>query len=335
LFAALGAGQDRLVAAPFGPGVVFLNVLAEQLGLPVPVVPTLVVAGALAAAGRLPGTLVFALSLLACLIGDGSWYVAGRRYGGRVMKLLCRISLTPDVCVNDTQAIFERYGPAALVVAKFVPGLSLVAPPLAGAMRMSLLRFALFSLLGSALWVGAALAAGALLRRQIEQLLPRLAGIGGTALLLLLVLLGAYVAFKWWERRRFYAALELARIEVAELHERLNCAPAPLIVDVRNATAQSLERRRIPGALHVPLTDIERQLANLPREREIIFYCTCPNEASAAQAARLLQNLGFARVRPLRGGLDAWIAAGYAIEELTPDLPENAQPRPPNPAAGG
>jgi membrane protein DedA with SNARE-associated domain/rhodanese-related sulfurtransferase len=326
LFAAAAAAQDRPVNAPFGPAVVFLNVLLAQLGVPVPVVPTLVVAGALAAAGRLPATLLFVLILIACLIGDGSWYLAGRRYGGRVMKLLCRISLTPDVCVNDTQAVFERYGAKALIIAKFVPGLSMVAPPLAGATHMNGARFVLCSLLGSALWGGAALGAGALLRRQIEQLLPRLAGIGGAAGVLLALLLIGYVLFKWWERRRFYAALELARIEVAELHERLHALPAPLIVDVRTATAQSLERRRIPGALHVPLTDIERHLGALPREREIIFYCTCPNEASAAQAARRLKQLGFARVRPLRGGLEAWIAAGYAIEELTPTPAAHAPP---------
>lgn len=303
------------MVAPFGLGFLFLNVLLEQLGLPIPALPTLLVAGALAAGGRLPALGVISASVAGCLLGDLCWYAAGRVYGGRVMKLLCRISLTPDVCVSQTQSSFERWGAAALVIAKFVPGLSMVAPPLAGATRMHVVRFAALSLLGATLWVGVALLGGVLLRPQVERLLPRLAGIGGEAAALIALLLAAYIAFKWWERRRFYAALEVARIGVEELHRRLAGEDPPIVVDVRTATAQGFERRRIPGALHVPLLEVERHVAELPREREIVFYCACPNEASAAQAARLLLTQGFARVRPLHGGLDAWIAAGFAVEE--------------------
>jgi membrane protein DedA with SNARE-associated domain/rhodanese-related sulfurtransferase len=302
--------------APFGLSLIFLNVLLEQLGLPVPAIPTLVVAGALAANGKLPGSAVFALALAASLIGDSTWYLAGRAYGVRVMKLLCRISLTPDTCVSQTQASFERWGARALVVAKFIPGLSMIAPPLAGATRMSFGRFLFFSAAGAALWIGAALLAGLLLKSQIARLLPRLAGIGGTVVVILLVLLGAYIAFKWWERRRFYALLDMARINVDDLNKRMQGDPLPLIVDVRSPTSVGLERRRIPGALSVPVQEVERHVRSLPRDREIILYCNCPNEASAAQAAKLLLGQGFRQVRPLRGGLDAWIAAGYAVEEF-------------------
>jgi len=302
--------------APFGLSLIFLNVLLEQLGLPVPTIPTLVVAGALVANGKLPATGVFALAVAASLIGDSTWYLAGRAYGVRVMKLLCRISLTPDTCVSQTQASFERWGPRALIVAKFIPGLSMIAPPLAGATRMTFARFAFFSAAGAALWIGAALLAGALLKSQIARLLPRLTGIGGTVVVILLVVLGAYIAFKWWERRRFYALLDMARINVDELYKRMQGDTAPLIVDVRSPTSLELERRRIPGALSVPVQEVERQVRSLPRDREIILYCNCPNEASAAQAAKLLLGQGFRHVRPLLGGLDAWIAAGYAVEEF-------------------
>jgi membrane protein DedA with SNARE-associated domain/rhodanese-related sulfurtransferase len=302
--------------APFGLSLIFLNVLLEQLGLPVPAIPILVVAGALAANGQLPASGVFALALAASLIGDSAWYLAGRAYGVRVMKLLCRISLTPDTCVSQTQASFERWGARALVLAKFIPGLSMIAPPLAGATRMSFARFLFFSAAGAAVWIGAALLAGLLLKSQIARLLPRLSGIGGTVVVILIVLLGAYVAFKWWERRRFYALLDMARISVDELSERMRGDTAPLIVDVRTPTSLELERRRIPGALSVPVQEVERQVRSLPRDREIILYCNCPNEASAAQAAKLLLGQGFRQVRPLRGGLDAWIAAGYAVEEF-------------------
>jgi membrane protein DedA with SNARE-associated domain/rhodanese-related sulfurtransferase len=310
------------VANPIGLGVLFLNVLLDQLGLPLPAVPILVVAGGMAASGRLPVIAVFALAMLACMLGDSVWYFAGRFYGGRVMRLLCRISLTPDICVGQAQASFERWGPKALIIAKFIPGLSMVAPPLAGATGMRVGRFVGLSALSSALWVSVALLGGFLLRSQIERLLPQVAAIGGTAIGIILLLLVAYIAYKWWERRRFYAALDVARISVAELYARMQAGgTAPLVVDVRSSTAQSLELRRIPGALHLPVQEVQRHLGELARDREIILYCTCPNEASAAQAARLLMRNGFSRVRPLKGGLDAWLAAGYSFEEVSPLAP--------------
>jgi len=304
------------VASPFTLGVVFLNVLLEQLGLPLPAVPTLVVAGALAADHRLPAASLYALAVAACVLSDSAWYLAGRIYGGRVLSLLCRISLTPDSCVSQTQTSFERWGAKVLVIAKFVPGLSIMAPPLAGAVRMRFARFSAFSTLGGALWVGAALLAGVLLKSQIEQLLPQAAGIGGAAILVIVLLLGAYILFKWWERRRFYRALRMARISVGELHEQMSRDPPPVVVDVRSPTALALELRRIPGALPVPVPEVERHVGRFARDREIILYCTCPHEASAAQAARLLMNIGFSRVRPLHGGLAAWIDAGYAVEAI-------------------
>jgi rhodanese-related sulfurtransferase len=149
---------------------------------------------------------------------------------------------------------------------------------------------------------------------EIERLLPQAAQVGGTAALLLLLLLAGYIAYRWWERRRFLAALDMARISVEELRRQIDEGAAPVIVDVRSPTAQTLERRRIPGAVHVPVQDAARHLRELPRDREIILYCSCPNEASAAKVARLLMNHGFRRVRPLKGGLEAWIEAGHPVE---------------------
>ena len=299
---------------PFGLAAIFANVLLDQLGLPVPAVPTLIVAGAFAADGRLSATGLFTSALAACLLGDTAWYFAGRIYGNRVMKMLCRISLTPDSCVSQTQARFERWGANALIAAKFVPGLSIIAPPLAGATQMSFLRFTAFSLLGSALWVGACMTGGMLLKPQIDRALPYVQQVGGVTLVVIAALLAVYILFKWWERRRFYAFLRMARITVSQLYQLMDAGAAPVVVDVRSQTAKSLEPRRIPGALHVPMQEIERHVRLLPRDREIVLYCTCPNEASAAKVARLLMSYGFKRVRPLHGGLDAWIAAGYAVE---------------------
>jgi membrane protein DedA with SNARE-associated domain/rhodanese-related sulfurtransferase len=296
--------------------VISANVLANQIGLPVPVLPTLIVGGALAAQGTLSPIQLFAGAVIACLLGDSAWFLAGRIYGSGVMKLLCRISLTPDSCVSETQSRFERWGSNALIVAKFVPGLSLIAPPLAGATQMSWVRFLAYSTLGATAWVGVALMGGMLFRHQIEMLLPRIADFGLAALSVFCVLLVAYVGYKWWERMRFYSVLRMAQITVPELHKMLATPPPPLIVDVRSPTAVQLEPRCIPGSLHIPLTDVQQHLRELPRDREIISYCTCPNEASAAQVAKILMENGFNRVRPLHGGLDAWIAAGYTVDQM-------------------
>lgn len=299
---------------PFGVPAVFVNVLLSQLGLPVPVIPTLILAGAFANDGRLSGSALCVAAVAACFIGDTAWYLSGRLYGNRVMKLLCRISLTPDSCVSQTQTRFERWGGNALMVAKFVPGLSLIAPPLAGATRMSFAQFTGLSLVGSVVWVGVFVASGMFLGPQIDRLLPHMRAVGGVALLVIAIFIVLYIAYKWWQRRRFFAFLRMARITVGELYRLVDSGAAPVIVDVRSQTARALEPRRIPGALHVPVQAMEQHIKELPRDHEIILYCTCPNEASAANVAKMLMSYGFRRVRPLYGGLDAWIAAGYAVD---------------------
>jgi membrane protein DedA with SNARE-associated domain/rhodanese-related sulfurtransferase len=317
---------------PFGLTAVFLNVLLAQLGLPIPVIPTLILAGAFASDGRLPASGLAAVAISACVIGDTAWYLSGRWYGNRVMKLLCRISLTPDSCVSQTQTRFERWGANALIAAKFVPGLSMIAPPLAGATRMSFVQFSAFSAVGSTLWVALYVAGGMLLRPQIDRLLPRLQAVGGVALALIAALAVLYIAYKWWDRRRFFAYLRMARISVSELYEMLDSGTPPVIVDVRSQTALGLEPRRIPGALNVPVLEMERHVRELPRDREIVLYCTCPNEASAAKVAKMLMGYGFKRVRPLHGGLDAWIAAGYAVERFSEDSVEVIMTKPAEPS---
>jgi membrane protein DedA with SNARE-associated domain/rhodanese-related sulfurtransferase len=307
------------VVGHYGLAIVFGNVFVEQIGIPIPAIPTLVVAGALAADGKLSAFAVFAVALLACVIADVTWYIAGRRYGNRVMRILCGISLTPDSCVSETQARFERWGINTLLIAKFVPGIALLAPPLAGATRIRWLPFLLFNTTGGALWVLAGMGGGMLLGSQIERLLEYLDSYGAAAVFLIGALVAAYIAFKWWERHRFYAMLRMARISVDELHRLMDEGVAPLVVDVRSQIARTLEPRHIPGALHLPLQGFEQHIKELPRDREIIVYCSCPNEASAAQVAKLLMNSGFVRVRPLLGGLEAWIAAGHPVESLAAD----------------
>jgi membrane protein DedA with SNARE-associated domain/rhodanese-related sulfurtransferase len=306
--------QDLIIViGQYGVAVVVVNVLLDQIGLPVPAIPTLIVAGAVAASGQMPLLTLFVWSVIACLVADCGWYLVGQKYGIRVLKTLCKVSLEPDSCVSQTQTRFERWGINSLVIAKFIPGLAIIAPPMAGAMRIGWPRFVLLSTGSAVLWVGSGLVAGMLFKSQIGRLLEHVSAIGGAAGVGVVILLAAYIAFKWWERSRFYRMLRMARISVADLYELIQAGASPLIIDVRSVTARELEPRWIPGALHVPLQDVARHVKELPRDRDIILYCTCPSEASAARVAKVLMNHGFKRVRPLQGGLDAWVAAGYAV----------------------
>ncbi len=315
------APQMIQLITQYGLVLVFANVLAERIGLPLPATPTLIIAGALAATGMLFAPALFGAAFVACMIGDTSWYIAGRLYGRRVMKLLCRLSLSPDSCVRQTENRFERWGDLALVLAKFVPGLSVVARPLAGAMRLGWPSFLFLNGLGAALWAAAAIAVGMLFHAQISRLLLRLEDLGTMALEVIGALLGAYIAVKWWQRRRFYRMLRMARISADELRQLMDAGRSPVVVDVRSPVALEQDSRLIPGALTMGVAEVDTRLDELPTDREIIFYCSCPNEASAAHVAKKLIDLGYTRVRPLQGGLDAWIAAGYGVEHRPSRLP--------------
>jgi membrane protein DedA with SNARE-associated domain/rhodanese-related sulfurtransferase len=310
--------------AQYGLLLVFFNVLVEQAGVPVPAVPTMIVAGALAANDKLPVAGVVLVAVLACLLSDLAWYGAGRRFGSGVMRTICRISLSPDSCVKQSELRFQRWRGRVLLIAKFVPGLSTVAPPLVGAMGLRIPTFVLLDGLGSLLWAGLAVGVGYVFAAQIDVVLAALASAGTVAFELLLVLLALYIAAKWWQRRRLLVALRMARITVAELNQSIAEGQTPVVVDVRSQAARLLDTRIIPGALLADLDSVDRALLGIAPDRELVIYCSCPNEVSAAKAAKLLMAIGYRNVRPLLGGLDAWDAAGYTIERLPTDAADSA-----------
>ena len=308
-----------------GTWLVFVVTFAARLGVPVPAAPLLVIAGALAAgssntaAGAAFST--YALAILASILGDAAWFWAGRRHGYKVLKLLCRISISPDSCVRQSETFITRWGGASLVAAKFVPGVSVVAPPMAGALGMSALAFLGWETLAAAIWAGVLMAVGMVFSAQIQQVLEVLSSLGVAALEALAVAVVAYLVYlgwRTWRRRVFLRALTMARIEVADLRALLDSGHAPVILDVRSDGGRAVDARRIPGAIAVRLGEIELRVAELRAlagaDREVVLYCNCPNEASAALAARALANAGFTRVRPLAGGLDAWVAAGHRTD---------------------
>ena len=254
--------------------LVWVNVFLVQAGVPVPAVPTLLVAGALAVGGGLSSPMIILVSVAASLLGELIGYVAGRIYGLRVLQLLCRISISPDSCVRQTENRFTRWGAPSLIFAKFIPGFSTVAPPLAGALRVKLGAFLGYSAISATLWSGLAVGAGMLFYRQIDWVLAKLGEMGVYAVVLLAAALVLFVAVKWWERRRLFKVLRMARISVAELYRMMEEGEAPVVVDVRSVSAREIDPRRVPGSINVDIANLDAHLAELPPDRDIILYCT-------------------------------------------------------------
>lgn len=296
----------------YGLVVVFLNVLIEQAGAPVPAYPTLVITGALASRGDYPVAVLLMIAILAALLADGGWHLAGRRYGHKVMASLCRVSLSPDSCVRQTESIYQRWGAPSLIVAKFIPGFASVASALAGTTGTRLGSFLFFDAIGAALWAGSAVYLGSLFSTTIDDLLNVLEQFGKGGLLLVAAAFAIFIAAKWWQRYRFIRSLRMARISVDELYRMLQQGERPTIVDVRAPSLQ--QAGRIPGAMAISDREVQTFVATVPSDTEVIVYCSCPNEVSAARLAKQLMQRGYLRVRPLHGGIDAWTAAGYAVE---------------------
>ncbi|HEY0504021.1 MAG TPA: rhodanese-like domain-containing protein [Lysobacter sp.] len=294
--------------AVYGLLVVFVSVLLDQGGIPVPAYPPIILTAALATdQGRSVWPIV-AVAALAAVLADWLWYVGGRRLGAKLLRLMCRLSLSPDSCVLMTRGIYGRWGPPSLIVAKFIPGFAAVATTLAGETGTRAGRFLLFDGIGAVLWAGVAVALGAIFHEAVNDVLDRLETLGRMTIPVVLALIAAFVLWKLWRRRMFQRQLRMARITPAELRALMDGESPPLILDVRSEP-QRAQTGWIPGSVFVQ-TVAEAPL--MPRE-EVIVYCDCPNEASAAVLARALNKRGFKRVRPLAGGFAAWKSEGQLI----------------------
>jgi membrane protein DedA with SNARE-associated domain/rhodanese-related sulfurtransferase len=291
----------------YGLLLVFGIVLVEQIGLPIPAFPVLIVAGALARDGHANWALCLLASVLACLASDYFWFRAGRYYGKRILRLLCRISLSPDSCVSQTEDNFNRFGPKSLVVAKFIPGFNTVAPPIAGAMGTSTQRFIWLSVAGALLWSGVGMGLGMVFHNSVDDVLAVLENMGTRALEILVALLVLFVLYKYVERRRLLRDLGVPRISVDELKALIDGGHDPVIIDARGVTARQLDAS-IPGALVYFDGKPGELMATIDKDRHVIVYCSCPNDITAAQVAKEFLANGFHRARPLKGGLDAWNA---------------------------
>ena len=291
--------------AQWGVPLVFAAVLLEQSGLPVPAPPILVVSGALAVTGSMRSELVLAAAIGACLAADHAWFVIGRRMGRRLLAAICKLSLSPDTCVRQTDDLISRHGAAILLVAKFIPGVSAVAVPTAAAMGIAYRRFIVFDATGCLLWSGAYIGVGMIFSREITRLLGAMTWIGSGSLALVTALLAIYLGAKYLHRRRLRRLHRLVRISPQEVIPLLAEDPGLVIVDARSALARAEDPRMLPRAIVLGERTALQALEGGPRDRTIVTFCTCPNEASAALLAEELLRAGYQRVRVLTGGADA------------------------------
>lgn len=307
----------------YASGILFLWVLVEQLGVPIPSVPVLLTAGTLSATHRISPSAALLSVLAACVLADSMWYLLGRRYGNAVLKLLCRLSFEAATCVTRTEGYFHRRGAVTLLFAKFVPGLSTVAAPIAGQTGMPYARFLLYDLAGSIVWAAAYLAAGFFFGDVAQRSQRFFTLLGHFAVLIFVLMVLGLMAYKVWKQRSFLLSVRELRLEPAELFDMIQTAERqgnipPFIVDLRHPLDYLPDPRVVPGSVRVSPTNLTAHAKDLPRDRDLILYCTCPSEETSAKVALQLHKLGISRVRPLRGGFEGWRDAGFPLTDYTP-----------------
>jgi membrane protein DedA with SNARE-associated domain len=258
----------------YGYWVLFGNVLIEQIGLPLPAVPVLLAMGALSGLGHFSVWIALLLAVSAALLSDLVWYRLGIERGGRILGLVCKVSLEPDSCVSSTKNTFSRWGAYAFLFAKFVPGLSAVAAPMAGLTRMPLSKFLTADLIGACLWSGAYLGAGYVLHNQLEKAAELASRMGGALLTLVACLLAGYIGAKYYQRRRFIRDLRVARVTPENLKTMLEAGEPIAIVDLRNALEFEFGGSKIPGAIWMDAQELDARHEEIPREREVVLYCS-------------------------------------------------------------
>ena len=249
-------------------------VVAEQLGIPLPAVPALLAVGALAAKGRVSVALVIGAIVAVALPVDLVWYELGRRRGARVLSGLCRLSLEPDVCVRRTENLFLRYGLRAVLVSKFVPGLTTVMPPLAGIFGVSRLRFAVYEVAGVCLWASLWTAVGYVFSDAIEHVALRLSELGRAAGLVVAGVLVGYILLKYLRRWLFLRSLRTARISPEDLKRKLDAGEDVAILDLRTALDVAAVPHAIPGSRWITAEALDEHLSDIPRDRELVLYCS-------------------------------------------------------------
>jgi len=302
----------------YGYLLLFVWVLIEQLGIPLPAAPVLVAAGALSAEHEISFLTALLAGLAATLIADTTWFLVGRRYGHHVLRILCKLSMEPTICVRRTQDSFGRRRGFTLMIAKFVPGLATLAPPVAGENGMRYIEFLFFDAIGAALWLTALLAVGRLFGDALKRDPSLLNWVGRfSGALLILGILGFFIA-RLVRRRMVLKQLVASRLEPEDLKQQLDAGQQVYIVDLRHPLELLPDPFTLPGAVHFSPDALAARQLEIPRDRDVVLFCTCPSEATAAKTAMILLKFGIERVRPLRGGYDEWKRLGFPLDAVPP-----------------
>jgi membrane protein DedA with SNARE-associated domain/rhodanese-related sulfurtransferase len=296
-------------------------VLIEQAGLPVPSVPLMLAAGTMSSAHKVHLALLLPLVLVACMLSDSAWYWLGKRYGSRVLDVLCKFSLEAATCLNRTQGSIARRGAFTLLFAKFIPGLSTMAPPIAGQAGVPYAEFFVYDMLGSLFWAASWLFAGRFfgdVARRSSAFFATLVHFAGALVLLMIV---GVLVYRFVQRRLFLTELRGLRLEPAQLLAMIDDAKRegqqlPFIIDLRHPLDVLTDPLVLPGAMRIGPDELKHRREIIPHDRDIVLYCTCPSEETSAKVAMELRRMGVRRVRPLRGGLQGWKDAGYPLETV-------------------
>jgi membrane protein DedA with SNARE-associated domain/rhodanese-related sulfurtransferase len=296
--------------------ILFGWIAAEQIGLPIPSVPVLLTAGTLTATHQLSLPLAVLSAVAACIVSDSIWYFMGVRHGGAIVRTVCKLSFESAACVRRTGDFFQRYGSRALLLAKFIPGLGAVAAPIAGQSKMPYATFVTFDAAGALLWSLSATLIGRFFGDVLKRHPNALGAVGHSAGLLFILLLVGFFCYRLYRQRAFLRQIRGAKIEPEDLKAKLDAGEDVYIIDLRHPLDYLPDPRRLPGAVLFKPDTLVAEGDRIPRDREIVLYCTCPSDATSARTALRLRNLGIYRVRPLHGGYEGWRKLGYPLEAM-------------------
>ncbi len=300
--------------------LLFTWVFLEQLGLPVPSAPMLLAVGTLSVTHSTSISIVLLIVLVACLIADSLWFYLGMRFGAKGIRLLCKYTLETSACVSRTERAVRKQGPGALLIAKFVPGLNLMAPPLAGQSAMKYTLFLLYDAGGSLLWGTSLVLVGRFFGDAIQRHRRLFYGMSHIATEMFLLVVVAWILFKAWKKHSYLRSFRASRVEPEYLKSRLDDGIPVYIIDLRPASEVQQDPRVLPGAVRLLPEELSSHREQIPDDREIFTYCTCPNEKTSVRAALALQKMGFHSIHPVRGGFDAWKTRGYPLMEVPKQL---------------
>jgi membrane protein DedA with SNARE-associated domain/rhodanese-related sulfurtransferase len=304
----------------YGYFILFFWVMTEQIGVPIPSAPLLITAGTLTATHKLSLPLVLISIVFGCMVSDTLWYIMGKRYGGAVVRLLCRLSMESKTCVKKTEGYFTRNGERALLLAKFIPGLGTVAAPIAGQTSMPYHLFLAYDAAGALLWALAFTLGGRFFGDFLKHHSNTFPSVSHVAGILFVLLLVGFLIYRFSRQRAFIKEMRTARMEPDELKQMLDTNQQVFIVDLRHPLDYLPDPRTLPGAVLLTPDKLVEHTDQIPRDRDVVLFCTCPSEATAAKMALTLRKIGVYRVRPLRGGFDEWKRLGYPLEEIPPDV---------------